>query len=98
MSLFVRTMSIPIFSLLVCGGASAAITSADLMVLMDESSSMSGEQNWIKGAITSLDSNLMAVGVNGKPAGKRRILSWQRPRPDANFRCGRRRRALRNCG
>jgi hypothetical protein len=32
---------------------------------MDESGSMSGEQNWIKGAVTSLDTKLIAAGLAG---------------------------------
>ncbi|MBL8395492.1 MAG: PEP-CTERM sorting domain-containing protein [Candidatus Accumulibacter sp.] len=44
------------------GGAQAA-PFADVAVLMDESGSMAGEQAWIKGAITSLDTELVALSL-----------------------------------
>jgi hypothetical protein len=43
--------------------AQAAPAFADVIVLMDESGSMSGEQAWIKTQITSLDSGLVAEGL-----------------------------------
>ena len=36
---------------------------ADVVVLMDESGSMSGDQAWMKGAITSLDTGLIGAGL-----------------------------------
>lgn len=51
----------------VCMGSTldpAAIT-ADLVVIMDESGSMSGEQNWIKSAVTGLDALLIGLGHTG---------------------------------
>jgi hypothetical protein len=43
--------------------AQAAPAFADVIVLMDESGSMSGEQAWIKTQITSLDTGLVAEGL-----------------------------------
>lgn len=46
------------------GGAQAAIAPfADVVVLMDESGSMSGEQAWIKPTITTLDGKLNTAGL-----------------------------------
>lgn len=45
------------------GGAHALPLYADINVLMDESGSMSGEQAWIKGAMTSLNTGLIAAGL-----------------------------------
>lgn len=45
------------------GAALAAPSFADVIVLMDESGSMSGEQTWIKNQITTLDSGLVAEGL-----------------------------------
>ena len=41
----------------------AAATKADIVVIMDESGSMSGEQSWIPGTITQLDAGLVAAGL-----------------------------------
>lgn len=43
----------------------ASATKADVVVIMDESGSMSGEQAWIPGAITQLDYGLVAAGLTG---------------------------------
>jgi hypothetical protein len=43
--------------------AQAAPAFADVIVLMDESGSMSGEQTWIKNQITTLDTGLVAEGL-----------------------------------
>lgn len=43
--------------------AQAAPSFADVIVLMDESGSMSGEQAWIKNQITTLDSGLVTEGL-----------------------------------
>ena len=48
---------------LASAGALAASTKADVVVLMDESGSMSGEQAWIPGTITSLDAGLISAGL-----------------------------------
>lgn len=45
------------------GAAVAAPSFADVIVLMDESGSMSGEQTWIKNQITTLDTGLIAEGL-----------------------------------
>jgi hypothetical protein len=46
------------------GGAQAAIAPfADVVVLMDESGSMAGEQAWIKPTITTLDGKLNTAGL-----------------------------------
>ena len=46
------------------GGAQAAIAPfADVVVLMDESGSMAGEQTWIKPTITTLDGKLNTAGL-----------------------------------
>lgn len=50
-------------------GAQAAPTTADVIVMMDESGSMSGEQAWIGGAITQLDSELNTAGLTGNQYG-----------------------------
>lgn len=41
----------------------APATKADIVVIMDESGSMSGEQAWIPGAITQLDAGLAGAGL-----------------------------------
>jgi hypothetical protein len=46
------------------GGVHAAVVPfADVVVLMDESGSMSGEQAWIKPTITTLDTELVGAGL-----------------------------------
>jgi hypothetical protein len=44
-------------------GLSVQAKTADIVVLMDESGSMSGEQAWIAGSIPTLDAGLIAAGV-----------------------------------
>lgn len=57
-------------ALLPASGAFATpATTADIVVLMDESGSMSGEQNWIDNAITSLDTELNNNGVTNNQYG-----------------------------
>jgi hypothetical protein len=43
--------------------------SADIVVLMDESGSMAGEQNWIPGTIGTLDTGLNTAGLTGNRYG-----------------------------
>jgi hypothetical protein len=49
--------------------AHALPTSADVVVLMDESGSMAGEQAWIRPTITALDNGLIAAGLSGNRYG-----------------------------
>lgn len=62
-----HTRHVTLVSVLVCLSsaiANAAPSSkADVVVLMDESGSMAGEQAWIPGTITSLDSGLFGAGL-----------------------------------
>lgn len=47
------------------GGANAAVVPfADIVVLMDESGSMSGEQTWIRPTMTTLDTALVGAGLS----------------------------------
>ena len=48
---------------LISTGAFAQATKADVVVLMDESGSMAGEQAWIPSTITALDAGLIAAGL-----------------------------------
>ena len=43
--------------------AFSAVTKADVVVIMDESGSMGGEQGWIPGAMSQLDTGLIAAGL-----------------------------------
>jgi hypothetical protein len=43
--------------------AHSAVTKADVVVIMDESGSMSGEQSWIPGAMSLLDTGLIGAGL-----------------------------------
>jgi PEP-CTERM motif len=45
--------------------AAPVVLSADIVVIMDESGSMSGEQAWIPGAMTQLETGLVAAGLTG---------------------------------
>jgi hypothetical protein len=56
-------------ALLACGVLTSAQAAdyADVIVVVDESGSMSGEHNWIGSMITQLDSELMAAGVGSGP-------------------------------
>lgn len=47
----------------------AAPLTADVIVLMDESGSMSGEQAWIKGVVTNLNTQLESRGLSGNQFG-----------------------------
>jgi len=47
----------------------AAAITADVVVLMDESGSMSGEQNWIKSTVMTLDGLLNGAGLTGNRYG-----------------------------
>ncbi len=38
-------------------------STADIIFVVDESGSMSGEHSWLAGMVSSLDSNLNAAGV-----------------------------------
>jgi hypothetical protein len=49
--------------------ALAAATTADVVVIMDESASMSGEQSWMAGTIGLLDTGLLANGLSGNRYG-----------------------------
>jgi len=49
--------------------AFAAATTADVVVIMDESGSMSGEQSWMAGTIGLLDTGLLANGLSGNRYG-----------------------------
>lgn len=49
--------------------AFAAATTADVVVVMDESGSMAGEQTWMAGTIGLLDTGLLANGLNGNRYG-----------------------------
>lgn len=50
---------------LVGGQAVAAPTFADVVAIVDESGSMSGEHAWLGGMVTSLQSGLVGAGVTG---------------------------------
>lgn len=54
---------------LVFASQAQAVTTADVVVLIDESGSMSGEQAWVPGMISSLDSSLIGAGVTGNRFG-----------------------------
>jgi hypothetical protein len=57
-------------ALLAAFGTSAfAATTADVVVLMDESGSMSGEQAWMSTTIPQLDSGLLGQGLSGNRYG-----------------------------
>src|SRR5687768_4793051 len=49
--------------------AFAAATTADIVVIMDESGSMSGEQSWMSSTIGQLDLGLNANGLTGNRFG-----------------------------
>jgi hypothetical protein len=49
--------------------AFAAATTADVVVIMDESGSMSGEQAWMPGTISLLNAGLVANGLSGNGYG-----------------------------
>lgn len=49
--------------------ANALPTSADVVVIMDESGSMAGEQAWIGGTVTALDAGLVTAGLTGNRYG-----------------------------
>lgn len=51
------------------GSCALAATTADVVVLMDESGSMSGEQSWMSTTIPQLDSGLLGEGLAGNRYG-----------------------------
>lgn len=70
---------LPIAAALLCSLSvgvprAAAAEFADVIVIADESGSMSGEHAWLGGMITQLDSELMAAGVGSGSEGNRFAL------------------------
>ena len=58
----VGLVALAFFTPLLCG----APTSADLVFVVDESGSMSGEHAWLSGMVAALDAELLAAGVTGR--------------------------------
>ncbi|TCW37119.1 VWA domain-containing protein [Marichromatium gracile] len=67
-----KLLSVALLAGLCMSGAAQAGKIADIAILIDESGSMGGEQAWLSGAISSLESQLISHGIGDGTDGENR--------------------------